>query len=265
MSTVAQLDSGFDWKSIVYFIIFHCVAVACFFVPMSWYHIAIGIGMYVIRMFYISTGYHRFFTHRTYDAPYWYQIVIAVLGSTAVQRGPLWWSAVHALHHANPDNTHDNRTADPHKPEPFWEGHIIWILRKTHNTMPIPKKYQDKKLLLLIDKYHIVFPIALGVISFLFGGLPLLASMIISTLFLYHATWSVNSFAHTFGSQPYQNHDNARNLWWVAILTLGEGWHNYHHHRPRDSRFGWFDPGYWGLVFLEKIGIISNLNRYSLS
>lgn len=265
-----------DWPRVLPFIALHLGCLAVIWVGWSWTAVAVAAGLYVSRMFFITAFYHRYFSHKAFKTSRVNQFLFALLGNTAMQRGPLWWAAHHRLHHRHAD-TED----DAHSPR--WQGllrsHIGWFLTRENfvtrwEAIPDLKKFPELRFL---DRFDTLVPILLGLA--LYAGGELLAvhnpalgvtgaqllvwGFCISTVVLFHATFTVNSLAHTIGSRRYATRDDSRNNVWIALLTLGEGWHNNHHHYPGSARQGFFwweiDATYYLLLLMQRIGLIRDL------
>jgi stearoyl-CoA desaturase (delta-9 desaturase) len=224
--------------------------------------LALCTGLYWLRMFAITAGYHRYFAHRGYSTGRVFQFVLAVLGCLAVQKGPLWWAGGHRRHHRYSD-----RHGDLHSPrDGFWYAHQAWIFDGRWDDTELDRirdfaKYPE---LLWLNRWHVVPPAILAVALFAFGGLSALVwGFAVSTTLVWHCTYSINSLAHRWGSQRYDTGDDSRNNLWLALLTMGEGWHNNHHHFQASARNGFFwweiDLTYYVLLGLEKLGIVWEL------
>lgn len=234
--------------------------------------------LYVTRMLWVTGGYHRYFAHKSYRTSRWFQFMIAFFAQTSAQKGALWWAAHHRHHHR-----HSDTPADPHsmKIYGFWYSHVGWIVgpdfKKTdYKVIGDYAKYPE---LVWLNKYYLVPPVALalfvtalgaivngGSITLMFthdGMSTLLIGFFLSTVILYHATFSINSIMHKFGNQRYQTGDESRNSVWLALLTLGEGWHNNHHYYEVSSRQGFFwweiDITWYMLRGLQAVGLIQDL------
>lgn len=265
-----------DWARVVPFIAMHLACIAVIWVGFSWFAFWTAVGLYAIRMFAITAFYHRYFSHRAYKAPRALQLVFAVLGASAVQRGPLWWAAHHRNHHR-----HSDGPADMHSPvqRGFLWSHMGWFLTRRGfatdwTVIPDLVKYPELRW---IDRFDILIPIALATGLFLLGGwlhgaYPELGTsagqllvwgFFISTVVLFHASVTINSLAHRFGSRRFETADNSRNNLWLALLTFGEGWHNNHHHFPGSARqgFRWWeiDMTYYVLRAMAACGLIGQL------
>lgn len=219
---------------------------------------------YWVRMFFITAGYHRYFAHRTFRTGRAFQFVLGVGGGTAVQKGPLWWAGHHRIHHRYADTVDD-----PHTPRKgFWWSHAGWIL--SDDTTPPPdgsmKDFEKFPELRFISRHDWIAPWTLGLVCFLLQGLPgLLIGFLLSTVALWHSTFLINSLAHVFGSRRYDTADTSRNNFALALLTMGEGWHNNHHRSAwiaRQGRRWWeIDMTWYVLVVLEKLHVIWDVKR----
>ncbi len=216
------------------------------------------------RMFFITGGYHRYFSHRSYKTSRVFQFVLAFGGGTAVQKGPLWWAGHHRLHHRFADTVDD-----PHTPRKgFWWSHAGWILCDETSAVPdgAMKDFQRYPELVFLTRHDWIAPWTLGVGCFLIAGLPgLLIGFLLSTVALWHSTFLINSLAHVFGSRRFVTEDTSRNNGALAILTMGEGWHNNHHKAAYVCRQGlrWWeiDATWYVLVLLEKLHVIWDVKR----
>jgi stearoyl-CoA desaturase (delta-9 desaturase) len=224
--------------------------------------IILAIVTFTVRMFFITGGYHRYFSHRSYRMGRVAQFVMAFGGTMAAQKGPLWWAAHHRNHHQFADTERDN-----HSPQQgFWWSHVGWILcdkfgESRHDNIRDFAKYPELRF---VDKHDWIGPWTLAVICFLIGGWSgLLIGFFASTVLLWHVTFTVNSLAHVFGRRVYDTPDTSRNSVVVAIATGGEGWHNNHHRYPYAARqgFRWWqiDTTYYVLRALSLVGIVHDL------
>ena len=267
-----------DWPRLAPFIGVH---LACFAVPWvgtSATAIGVAIALYVLRMFAITGFYHRYFSHCAFRTSRAAQFVFALIAASAAQRGPLWWVSHHRHHHAHADTPGDPHSARQHG---FIWSHTGWFMARenfaarTALTADL-SRYPELRIL---DRYDAATPLALGCLLFAAGewlarvapalgvsGAQLLIwGFCISTVALYHATFTINSLAHSFGRRRYATRDDSRNNAWLAILTLGEGWHNNHHHYPGAARQGFYwwelDLTYYGLRLLAALGVIWDLKE----
>ena len=252
-----------EWIRIVPFIAMHAVCLGVFAVGWQPRAVAVACALYVIRMFAITGFYHRYFSHRTFRTTRAAQFVFALIGASATQRGPLWWAAHHRKHHRHADTELDAHSPRHHG---FWWSHMGWIT-SAHNFPTDTHEVRDLARypeLRWLDRFDIVVPIALAATLFAVGGLPyLIWGYFVSTVVLFHGTCLINSLAHQMGSRRYETDDDSRNSMTLAIITLGEGWHNNHHKYPGAARQGFFwweiDLTYMGLVLLSWLRIIRDL------
>jgi stearoyl-CoA desaturase (delta-9 desaturase) len=235
-----------------------------FFTGVSRAAVVLAVVLFWTRMFFITAGYHRYFAHRTYKLARVPQFIMAFGGTTAAQKGPLWWAGNHRDHHRFADTERD-----PHSPQQgLWWSHMGWITSgkfnaKDYDKIPDFAKYPELRFL---DKHDWIGPWALGVACYLIAGWSgLLIGFFASTVALWHTTFMVNSVAHIFGRRRYGSDDTSRNNVIVAILTMGEGWHNNHHHYPASARQGFFwweiDATYYVLRLLSLVGIVRDLKK----
>jgi stearoyl-CoA desaturase (delta-9 desaturase) len=226
--------------------------------------VLLALATYAVRVFGITGGYHRYFAHKSYRTSRAFQFVLAVLGAGATQKGPLWWCGTHRRHHAFTD-----REGDPHSPrEGFWYAHQGWVFDPDWGGTPreLIRDFARYPELEWLNRWHVVPPLALAVLCYAIGGFAgLVWGYSVSTVALWHATYSVNSVAHLFGTRRYDTPDTSRNNWLVAFLTLGEGWHNNHHHYQASARngFRWWevDVTYYVLRALAAVGLIWDLRQ----
>jgi stearoyl-CoA desaturase (Delta-9 desaturase) len=269
---------GIDWLRVIPFVLLHLACFAIFWVGYSHFALGFAIMLYVVRMFAITGFYHRYFAHKAFQTSRFGQFMFAVLGATAVQRGPLWWASHHRNHHA-----HSDEAADAHSPiqHGFLWSHTGWFLSRVNFTTQLErvKEFAHYPELRFIDRFDVIVPIMFALGIFGLGELLsevtphlntdgwqlLVWGFVISTVVLHHATFSVNSLAHTWGQRRYATRDHSRNNFFIALLTLGEGWHNNHHHYPGSASQGFYwweiDFTYYGLRILEATGLIWNLRK----
>ncbi len=267
---------GVDWLRIVPFVGMHLACLAVIWVGWSATAVAVAAGLYLLRMFAITGFYHRYFSHRAFKTSRTGQFVFGVLGASAVQRGPIWWAAHHRHHHA-----HSDQPEDVHSPvqRGFLWSHMGWFLSRRHFTPDLTRVRDLQRFpeLRLLDRFDILVPVALAVALFFLGmaletWAPSLGTtrwqmlvwgFFVSTVVCYHATYTINSLSHVFGRRRYETPDDSRNNFLLALLTLGEGWHNNHHHYPLSARQGFYwweiDVTYYGLRLLAMLGIIWDL------
>jgi stearoyl-CoA desaturase (Delta-9 desaturase) len=262
-----------DWLRTAPFVAVHLVCVAVFWVGVSRLALETAGALYILRMFAITGFYHRYFAHRTFRTSRAVQFTFACIGASSVQRGPLWWAAHHRNHHINADTT-----SDPHSPQVYgflW-SHMGWFLtsngfRTDWKRIPDLARYPELRWL---DRYDVLMPVALATALYFLGawirhlaphtgvtgGQLLVWGFFVSTVVLFHATVTINSLAHRFGTRRFATRDDSRNNLWLALLTFGEGWHNNHHFCPSSARqgFRWWevDLTYYGLQLLQLFGLV---------
>jgi stearoyl-CoA desaturase (delta-9 desaturase) len=268
--------SGIAWVRVLPFIALHAACISVAWVGVSPFALVATGVLYMVRMFAVTAFYHRYFSHRTFRTSRALQFVFAVIAATSVQRGPLWWAAHHRNHHL-----HADAVGDPHSPalRGFFWSHMGWFLtpggfQTDWRRIPDLMRYPELRWL---DRFDIFAPVllaaglyALG--TWLSGHAPRLGTsgpqllvwgFCISTVVLFHATVTINSLAHRFGTRRFATRDASRNNFWLALLTFGEGWHNNHHFYPGSARqgFRWWeiDITYYGLKLMELCGLVHNL------
>jgi stearoyl-CoA desaturase (delta-9 desaturase) len=264
-----------DYARVVPFIALHIACLGVLFVGVSPVAIAVFAASYLVRMFAITAFYHRYFAHRAFRASRPMQFAFALLGATATQRGPLWWAAHHRRHHKCTDGE-----GDPHSPRQglLW-SHMGWFLSRAHfetewEQIPDLARFPELRWL---DRFDIVVPIVYAAMLFALGSLLdriapglgtsgaqlLVWGYFVSTVVLIHVTLTINSLAHRYGSRRFDTGDDSRNNPWLALLTLGEGWHNNHHHYPGSARQGFYwweiDISYAILRVMAWLGIVRDL------
>ena len=227
--------------------------------------------LYLVRMLATTAVYHRLITHASYRVARPVAWVGAVVAASAGQMGPSWWKAHHQLHHRHVDTV-----ADPHTPlmpsagwRGFWRSQVGWLFRPSFFPDSLPADVEADPVMRLIDRLHFVPVLLLAALSWQLGGMAWLAAFFLSTTLLFHGVASVNSLAHLFGDQPFATADASRNNRFVALITLGEGWHNLHHAFEASVRQGFTlrsgslvllpDPTYRFIRLLERWGLAWNL------
>ncbi|MGD1853289.1 MAG: acyl-CoA desaturase [Leptolyngbyaceae cyanobacterium] len=190
--------------------------------------------LYWVRMLAITAIYHRLLTHKAYSSPRAIKWIGSLVATTAGQMGPSWWKGHHEEHHRFTD-----QITEPHASTVgFWWAHYRWLLSSNFIPTRLPSDIEQDAALRTLDRLHFLPLIALGGLSYAVGGLEYLAAFFVSTVILFHGVALVNSVCHKFGSQPFITDNNSRNNGLAAFLTLGEGWHNFHHAFPWSARQG---------------------------
>jgi stearoyl-CoA desaturase (delta-9 desaturase) len=249
--------------------------------------VAIFAGMYIVSMLGITLGFHRLLTHRAFRTHSWVRDLLALAGAMALQGPVINWVADHRKHH-----TFTDEEGDPHSPHAsygeglrgmvrgLWHAHVGWLFR-THgqaSTYRFAKDLVDDRRLRFINKYFrelallsIALPPLLGfalsggsgkaaLTAFLWAGLA-------RVFIAHHVTWSINSVCHFFGSRRFDVEDESRNVFLLALPSMGEAWHNNHHAFPQSAFHGmrWFelDPSAWVIRLMEKVGLVWDVVRIS--
>jgi fatty-acid desaturase len=269
--TVLIDRSGLNWPTTVILVLIHIGAIAAFFF-FSWKAIAATVLLYwVATGLGISMGYHRLHTHRSYKVPRWIEYFFALCGTLTLEGGPIFWVAIHRIHHQRSD-----QPGDPHSPrEGAWWAHIGWILvgETKHNNSRLLAKYAPDlakdRFYIWLNDYHWLPNVVLAGLLYAIGGLPfLLWAGFFRIVFGLHATWLVNSATHMWGARRFSTRDDSRNNWWVAMISFGEGWHNNHHAHPTSARHGlaWyeFDPSWLQIKLLKMLGLAKAIHVASV-
>ena len=257
-------DEKINWVSSLPFLLFHAVPLLVFVTGVTRTAVAMFAVFYAVRMFAVTAGYHRYFSHRTYRTSRPVQFALAFLGTTAAQKGPLWWAGHHRAHHRYSDTDRDI-----HSPQKgFWWSHVGWILCDRYGPTDLDAVSDLAAFpeLRFLDKYNAIGPWALGIAAFLIGGWSgLVFGFFGSTVLLWHATFTVNSLNHTFGTRRFATSDTSRNNPLLAVLTFGEGWHNNHHHYVASARQGFywweFDLSWYVLRALSATRVVRDLRQ----
>jgi len=270
-----NVGEAIDWMRVIPFIAMHLICLLVLVVGVSPVALWVALASYLVRMFAITAFYHRYFSHKAFKTSRFCQFLFALLGATATQRGPIWWASHHRRHHLYSDTD-----KDIHSPKyGFLWSHMGWFLCLKNFTTQEKcvrdlLKYPE---LVLLDRFDSIIPI-LYALSMLFLGMYLESAFpelhtngpqmliwgyFVSSIILIHCTLLVNSLAHVTGSKRYETGDESRNNLFIALFTLGEGWHNNHHHYPVSARQGFFwweiDISYYLLRLLSLLGIIWDL------
>jgi len=266
-----------DWWRQIPFIAIHAGCLTLPWVGVSTMAVAVAAALYALRMFAITGFYHRYFSHQAFRAGRAVQFVFAALAASAAQRGPLWWASHHRHHHVHADEPEDCHSALRHG---FLWSHLGWFMARENfatrdRLVSSLARYPELRFL---DRWDAVAPLTLAALLCAAGALAerfapslhtsgaqlVVWGFCVSTVALYHATFSINSLAHRCGSRRYATRDASRNNLWLALLTFGEGWHNNHHRYPVAARQGFFwwelDLTYYGLRLLAALGLIHGLN-----
>jgi stearoyl-CoA desaturase (delta-9 desaturase) len=265
-----------DFSTCAQFLFMHAACLLVVWSGVSAVAVAVCLALYVVRMFAITAGFHRLFAHRTYKTGRIFQFVMAFAGTAAYQKGPLWWASHHRRHHIHADTERDLHSPLSHS---LWQSHTGWFLSRESlaTDHALVRNLTKNRDLRLLDRFYSVPPIILAVAMFALGatlqryapslgtsGFQMLVwGFFVSTVVLYHGTFTVNSLAHIFGRRRFETADNSRNNLFVALITLGEGWHNNHHYYPASERQGFYwweiDVSHYMLRLLSWMGIVWDL------
>lgn len=254
-----------NWLGSIPFFALHVGAVAgVALLGWSWRGLAIAGALYVVRMFFVTAGYHRYFSHKSFRTSRAMQLVLALGAMSSSQKGVVWWASHHRTHHKFSDQPGDVHSV---LLDGFWWSHVGWVLAydtQETETQRVRDLTEFPELMWL-NRWWWLPPAALGVGAFLVGGwFGLTWAFLVSTVLLWHGTFTINSLTHVFGSRRYQTTDNSRNNALLALITLGEGWHNNHHYYQRSVRQGFFwwelDVSYFVLRAMAAIGLVWDLH-----
>jgi stearoyl-CoA desaturase (delta-9 desaturase) len=275
----AVAKDDFQFSNILKQGVFWSVHVACLaalWVGFSWVALAVCLALYFVRMFAITGGYHRYFSHRSYQTSRPFQFVLGFLGASAAQKGPIWWASHHRHHHKHSDTEEDIHSPIMHG---IYYAHVGWVLSSQFiDSRPeLVKDLTKFPELRWLDKYYMIPPALLGVFTYFLGawlqtahpelgtsGLQMLTwGFFISTVLTYHGTFCINSFTHLIGKRRFPSTDSSKNHWLLALITLGEGWHNNHHYYPGSERQGFYwweiDISHYVLKVLSWMGLVWDL------
>ncbi len=272
---IARPDQ-FSFRYFFPFLLLHLGCIGVLWTGWSWVAVGTAVVLYFVRMFFVTGFYHRYFCHKSFSVSRPVQFLIGFLALTCSQRGPLWWAAVHRHHHA-----HSDEEEDVHSPgmQGFLWAHIGWLTsaRNYPTNYDMVRDFAKYKELRFLNRFDFLGPLFLVVLLYLFGHLlqihapgletsgwqMVVWGFFISTTVLFHGTCSINSFTHMIGSRRYATKDDSRNSFLLALITLGEGWHNNHHKFQRSARQGFYwwelDITYYILKVLSLLGVIHNL------
>lgn len=265
MRTSTQ-DLNINWLTAIVMAIYHVLAVVALF-HFSWQGLGLAFVLWwVSTSLGIGVGYHRLLTHRGFKCPKWLEYFFALCGTLALEGGPIFWVAIHRIHHQLTD-----REGDPHSPrDGKWWSHMGWILtgkalhRATEELGPYVPDLRRDKFYLWLSKYHWITQVAVGVtVLYFFGWNVTLWAVFLRTVVGLHGTWLVNSATHLWGSKRWDTGDDSTNNFWIALVTWGEGWHNNHHAHPSSARHGlrWWevDTNWYVISALRVVGLVHDI------
>lgn len=263
IATEGNQSFKFNWTNAGFFAVIHAVALLA---PWFFSWSALGVMIFLHWLFGsigICLGYHRLLTHRSLQVPKGLEYAIAILGALALQGGPIFWVSGHRRHHLHTEDVDQ----DPYSARRgFWWSHMLWLFYKRPEFFN-PDSYRqyapdlDKDgFYRWLDRYFLLLQLPLGMLLYLMGGWSfVIYGLFVRAVLLWHSTWLINSATHMTGYRSHDSEDNSRNLWWAAILTYGEGWHNNHHAYPNVAKAGWkwweIDMTWWAIVLLKQLGL----------
>jgi stearoyl-CoA desaturase (delta-9 desaturase) len=275
--TLTPPNERIEWLQSVPFLGMHAACLLVFWTGASPTALVVCAALYSIRVLGITAGLHRYFSHRTFKTSRWFQFLLALTATAATQKGPLWWAANHRHHHASSD-TED----DVHSPRKgFWWSHVGWFLcnrfsETEYRLIPDLMRYPELRFL---NNCYVLPPVLLAAFTWALGSWlrtaapalhtngpqMLVWGFFVSTVLLYHGTFSVNSLAHVLGRRRFPTRDDSRNNLLIALFTFGEGWHNNHHYAPSSERQGFYwwelDITHYFLIVLSWVGVVWDINR----
>jgi stearoyl-CoA desaturase (delta-9 desaturase) len=257
-------DEKIDFVTSLPFVGVHiAAAVGVFLVGFKWWYPVLAVATYYVRLFFVTAGYHRYFSHRAYKTSRWFQLILALGATATAQKGVLWWAAHHRDHHKLSD-----QPGDIHSPRQkgLWWSHVGWIICPKYDATKFEriKDFAQYPELRWLNKYQWVPVVGLAVIMFLIGSWPVLVwGFFVGTVLSWHGTFTINSLSHIFGTVRYASNDDSKNNWLLALLTCGEGWHNNHHYYQSTANQGFYwweiDLSYYTLKALSLFGIVWDL------
>jgi stearoyl-CoA desaturase (delta-9 desaturase) len=263
-STIWRTSRGERWKGALPFVTIHLLSLLSLVTGVRPVDVAVCLTLYFVRMFAVTGAYHRYFSHRSYKTSRAFQWVLAFLAQTSAQKGALWWAAHHRVHHKYSDEPQDVHSP---RQKGILYAHLGWLFDGTADTdyerVKDLTKYRE---LVWLNEHPLLPAIALGVaVWWFFGWSGLWFGFMFSTVLLWHGTFTINSLSHVIGSQRYDTGDDSRNHGLLALITLGEGWHNNHHYYQASTRqgFRWWeiDITYAILRVLSVIGLVWDLRE----
>jgi stearoyl-CoA desaturase (delta-9 desaturase) len=259
-----RADERVNWASSTSFLVAHLLCLLAVFTGISRTAVVLLVVTFLGRIFFVTAGYHRYFSHRSFRTGRLFQFVLAFGAESSAQKGVLWWAAHHRHHHRFADTDRDL-----HSPSRgFWWSHVGWILCDRYGGTRIDsiRDFARYPELRFIDRHDWIAPWVLGATCWLIGGWSgLVVGFFWSTVLLWHGTFSINSLAHVIGRRRYDTDDTSKNSFALALLAGGEGWHNNHHRYPASARQGFFwweiDTTYYVLRGLALLGVVRDLRR----
>jgi len=262
-----QQSLKFNWVSAGFFAAIHLLALLA---PLFFSWSALGVMVFLHWLtgsIGICLTYHRLLSHRSFQVPKWLEYILATIGTLALQGGPIFWVAGHRLHHAHTEDVEK----DPYSARRgFWWSHMLWLFydRKEFFDYETYKRFAPDlardPFYRWLNQYYLLLQIPLGLLLYLLGGWSfVIYGVFLRAVLLWHCTWLINSATHMWGYRTFNSPDNSGNLWWAALLTYGEGWHNNHHAHPNVVKAGltWWeiDMTWWAIQTLNSLGLAKKL------
>ncbi|MCB0337512.1 MAG: acyl-CoA desaturase [Bdellovibrionales bacterium] len=266
------------FKQMVFWAV-HFACIAALWTGVSWVAVIVCFALYFVRMFGITAGFHRYFSHRSFKTSRLFQFLLGYLGTSSAQKGPIWWASHHRHHHR-----HSDTEEDMHSPIVYgiYYAHVGWVMSSqfTDSRPELVKDLLQYPEIRWLDKYNLVPPTTLAFAVFFLGvflnafwpslgtnGWQMLTwGFFISTVLLYHGTFCINSFCHLIGNKRFKTTDESRNSLLLALITLGEGWHNNHHRYPGSERQGMYwweiDISHYIIKALSWMGLVWDIRSY---
>jgi stearoyl-CoA desaturase (delta-9 desaturase) len=263
MTTANPNIERISWLKSFPFFLAHFAALGVFFFPFQWKWVVLLLATYYFRMFFVTAGYHRYFAHRTYQTSRVFQFLLAFFAEMSAQKGVLWWASHHRHHHKESD-----QEDDIHSPtlRGFWWSHVGWILCEKYDEprKELIRDFYKYPEIVFINKHYWIPPLVGLIGLYAFGGwAAILWGGLLSTVVLWHGTFTINSLSHVFGKRRYLTTDTSKNNFLLALITCGEGWHNNHHYHQNTANQGWFwwelDFSYYTLKLLSALGLVWKL------
>ena len=260
----AKRKHKYEWGGATAWIVVHLMPFFAIWSGVTWQAVVLCLGLFWFRIWAVTAVHHRYFSHRTYETSRLFQFVLAWFAQMSTQRGILWWAAHHRAHHLYSDTERDLHSP---KQDGFWHAHAGWIFADNSDTdWKRIKDFAKYPELVWLNKYHLVPTIVTGVIVFLLFGWPgLFIGFFLSQVITWHSTYVINSLCHVWGWRRFDTKDTSRNNFWLALLTLGEGWHNNHHHYMNSCRQGFYwweiDITYYVIRLLGAVGLVWNIKQ----
>ncbi len=259
-----------NWTNVGFFAAFHGLALLA---PWFFSWSALGVAIFLHWLFGgigICLGYHRLLSHRSFQVPKGLEYAIALLGAMAIEGGPIFWVAGHRQHHAHTEDV----IKDPYSAQKgFWWSHMLWILypRQTFFELDHYQQFAPdltrQPFYRWLNRSFLLLQVPLAVLLYALGGWPfVIYGIFVRSVLLWHSTWLVNSATHLRGYRTFESDDGSRNLWWVSLLTYGEGWHNNHHAYPHVAKSGYhwweIDTTWWAIQGLRMLGLAKKVGLY---